>query len=196
MQKHKRNTTGFTLIELLIVMVIIGLLAAFVAPRFFGQEKKAKQRGAKGQIALLESALDTYRLDVGRYPSTEQGLEGMVLICAKNSRWTPGETRMCMNLPANMEIMPSCLTGLMENPVVKRWIWISSAGKISENDYPSQPSEKMQRNKRVYTVRIVGRYFDNRSDFGFRNAAHGGIIARCPIEIHRTSSGGIAALCA
>ncbi|MDH3358673.1 MAG: type II secretion system major pseudopilin GspG [Desulfobacterales bacterium] len=77
MQKHKRNTTGFTLIELLIVMVIIGLLAAFVAPRFFGQEKKAKQRGAKGQIALLESALDTYRLDVGRYPSTEQGLEAL-----------------------------------------------------------------------------------------------------------------------
>ena len=77
MQKHKRNTTGFTLIELLIVMVIIGLLAAFVAPRFFGREKKAKQRGAKGQIALLESALDTYRLDVGRYPSTEQGLEAL-----------------------------------------------------------------------------------------------------------------------
>ncbi|MDH3799015.1 MAG: type II secretion system major pseudopilin GspG [Desulfobacterales bacterium] len=77
MQKIKRNTTGFTLIELLIVMVIIGLLAAFVAPRFFGQEKKAKQRGAKGQIALLESALDTYRLDVGRYPSTEQGLEAL-----------------------------------------------------------------------------------------------------------------------
>jgi general secretion pathway protein G len=77
MEKHKRNTTGFTLIELLIVMVIISLLAALVAPRFFGQEKKAKQRGAKGQIALLESAVDTYRLDVGRYPTTEQGLEAL-----------------------------------------------------------------------------------------------------------------------
>jgi len=77
MQKHKGNKTGFTLIELLIVMVIISLLAAFVAPRFFGQEKKAKQRGAKGQIALLESAVDTYRLDVGRYPTTEQGLEAL-----------------------------------------------------------------------------------------------------------------------
>ena len=68
---------GFTLIELLVVMVIISLLAAFVAPRFFGQEKKAKQRGAKGQIALLESAMDTYRLDVGRYPTSEQGLEAL-----------------------------------------------------------------------------------------------------------------------
>jgi general secretion pathway protein G len=77
MEKHKRDTTGFTLIELLIVMVIISLLAALVAPRFFGQEKKAKQRGAKGQIALLESAVDTYRLDIGRYPTTEQGLEAL-----------------------------------------------------------------------------------------------------------------------
>jgi general secretion pathway protein G len=77
MQTHKRKTTGFTLIELLIVMVIISLLAALVAPRFFGQEKKAKQRGAKGQIALLESAVDTYRLDVGRYPTTQQGLKAL-----------------------------------------------------------------------------------------------------------------------
>ena len=77
MQKHQWSKTGFTLIELLIVMVIISLLAAFVAPRFFGQEKKAKQRGAKGQIALLESAVDTYRLDIGRYPTTEQGLEAL-----------------------------------------------------------------------------------------------------------------------
>ena len=77
MQTHQRDMTGFTLIELLIVMVIISLLAAFVAPRFFGQEKKAKQRGTKGQIALLESAVDTYRLDIGRYPTTEQGLEAL-----------------------------------------------------------------------------------------------------------------------
>jgi len=77
LEKFEKNTAGFTLIELLIVMVIISLLAAFVAPRFFGQEKKAKQRGAKGQIALLESAVDTYRLDIGRYPTTQQGLEAL-----------------------------------------------------------------------------------------------------------------------
>jgi general secretion pathway protein G len=68
---------GFTLIELLLVMVILGLLAALVGPRFFGQEKKAKQRAAKGQIALFEAALDNYRLDVGRYPTTEQGLQAL-----------------------------------------------------------------------------------------------------------------------
>jgi len=77
MERHKKKATGFTLIELLIVMVIISLLAALVGPRFFGQEKKAKQRGAKGQIALLESAVDTYRLDLGRYPTTEQGLQAL-----------------------------------------------------------------------------------------------------------------------
>ena len=77
METFEKKSAGFTLIELLIVMVIISLLAAFVAPRFFGQEKKAKQRGAKGQIALLESAVDTYRLDIGRYPTTQQGLEAL-----------------------------------------------------------------------------------------------------------------------
>lgn len=68
---------GFTLIELLLVMVILGLLAALVGPRFFGQEKKARQRAAKGQIALFEAALDNYRLDVGRYPTTDQGLQAL-----------------------------------------------------------------------------------------------------------------------
>ena len=86
-KKSEARTCGFTLIELLIVMVIIGLLAAFVAPRFFGQEEKAKQRGAKGQIALLESALDTYRLDVGSYPTTEQGLEALREQPAGVERW-------------------------------------------------------------------------------------------------------------
>jgi len=86
-KKSEARTCGFTLIELLIVMVIIGLLAAFVAPRFFGQEEKAKQRGAKGQIALLESALDTYRLDVGSYPTTEQGLEALREEPAGVERW-------------------------------------------------------------------------------------------------------------
>jgi general secretion pathway protein G len=73
----ENSCRGFTLIELLIVMVILGLLAALVGPRFFGQEKKARQRAAKSQIALFEAALDNYRLDVGRYPTSDQGLQAL-----------------------------------------------------------------------------------------------------------------------
>lgn len=71
----KREDNGFTLIEILIVMVIIGLLAALVGPRMFGKVGKSKQKAAKAQISLLETALDTYRLDVGKYPTTDMGLE-------------------------------------------------------------------------------------------------------------------------
>ncbi len=56
-------------------MVIIGLLAALVAPRFIRQEEKAKIKAAQAQIELLGTALDTFRLDVGRYPTTQEGLE-------------------------------------------------------------------------------------------------------------------------
>jgi general secretion pathway protein G len=77
MNKKITKPNGFTLIELLIVVVIIGLLAALVGPRLFGQEKKAKLRAAKGQIALFETALDTYRLDVGSYPTTAQGMQAL-----------------------------------------------------------------------------------------------------------------------
>jgi len=68
---------GFTLIELLVVMVIIGLLAALVAPRFIRQEEKAKVKAARAQVELLGTALDTLRLDTGRYPSTQEGLEAL-----------------------------------------------------------------------------------------------------------------------
>jgi len=72
-----REEKGFTLIELLIVMVILGLLAALVGPKMFGKVGKSKQRAAKSQIALFETTLDTYRLDVGRYPTSEEGLSAL-----------------------------------------------------------------------------------------------------------------------
>ncbi|HWP57286.1 MAG TPA: type II secretion system major pseudopilin GspG [Candidatus Acidoferrales bacterium] len=68
---------GFSLIELLVVMVIIGLLAALVLPQFVRQEEKAKVKAARAQIELLGTALDTFRLDVGRYPTTQEGLEAL-----------------------------------------------------------------------------------------------------------------------
>jgi general secretion pathway protein G len=76
MKRIKRNA-GFTLIELLIVMIILGLLAALVAPRMFGKVGTSKQKAAKAQMSLFETALDTYRLDMGKYPTSEVGLEAL-----------------------------------------------------------------------------------------------------------------------
>ena len=69
---------GFSLIELLIVMVILGLLASLVGPKMFGKLGMAKQKTAKTQIEMLMSGLDAYRLDVGRYPSSQEGLEALM----------------------------------------------------------------------------------------------------------------------
>lgn len=72
-----RNTDGFTLIELMVVMVIIALLAALVAPKFFGHVDKALQQDAQAQIEMLGQALDLYRLENHKYPTTEEGLEAI-----------------------------------------------------------------------------------------------------------------------
>ena len=71
----RKDSRGFTLIELMVVVVILGLLAAFVAPRFFGRLSTAKLKAAKVQIEMFGTALDAFRLDVGRYPTTEEGLK-------------------------------------------------------------------------------------------------------------------------
>jgi general secretion pathway protein G len=72
-----RNAQGFTLIELLIVVTIIALLAGLVVPQFIKQEEKATAKAAKAQVELLGTALDTFRLDVGRYPSSQEGLAAL-----------------------------------------------------------------------------------------------------------------------
>ena len=78
---------GFTLLELLVVMVIIGLLAGYVAPRLFSQIGKSEVTMARAQIDGLEKALDQYRLDIGRYPSTELGLKALTEKPAGEPRW-------------------------------------------------------------------------------------------------------------
>lgn len=78
---------GFTLLELLVVIVIIGLLAGYVAPRYFSQVGKSEIQIARSQIDSLEKALDLYRIDNRRYPSSEQGLKALVEKPASAPDW-------------------------------------------------------------------------------------------------------------
>lgn len=78
---------GFTLLEMLVVLVIIGLLTSYVAPRFFAQIGRSEVKVARAQIEAFGKALDQYRLDVGRYPSTEQGLAALVSPPDRQPRW-------------------------------------------------------------------------------------------------------------
>lgn len=75
----KQSQYGFTLIELLIVMIILGLLAALAGPRLIQKVGSSKIKTARTQISMFETALDAYRLDVGSYPSTDQGLTALTL---------------------------------------------------------------------------------------------------------------------
>jgi len=79
--------SGFTLLELLVVMVIIGLLAGFVAPRYFAQVGKSQVKVAHAQIDALDKALDQFRLDLGRYPTTEEGLQVLLVQPSGEQNW-------------------------------------------------------------------------------------------------------------
>ena len=78
---------GFTLLELLVVMVIIGLLAAYVGPKYFSQVGKSEIKMAQAQIDALEKALHQYRLDVGNYPTTEHGLAALMTQPNNEPKW-------------------------------------------------------------------------------------------------------------
>lgn len=79
--------SGFTLLELLIALLIVGLLVGVVAQNLFGNVSKAERTAAKQQIDALAKALDTYRLDMGSFPTTEQGLSALTKAPAGSTRW-------------------------------------------------------------------------------------------------------------
>ena len=78
---------GFTLLELLVVVAIIGLLVGYVAPRYFSQLGKSEVTAARAQIDGLEKALDQYRLDTGKFPTTEQVLKALTAKPADEPKW-------------------------------------------------------------------------------------------------------------
>lgn len=82
-----KGESGFTLIELLVVMVIIGLLAGYVGPKLFAQIGRSEVKATRAQIDALGKALDQYRIDVSRYPRSDQGLAALVARPADEPRW-------------------------------------------------------------------------------------------------------------
>ena len=76
-KKQNSFQVGFTLLELLVVMVIIGLLAGYVGPKYFAQIGKSETKTAKAQIDAIGKALDNYRIDTGHYPAAENGLDAL-----------------------------------------------------------------------------------------------------------------------
>ena len=81
------HARGFTLLELLVVMVIIGLLVGYVGPRYFSQIGKSEVKAARAQLNALEKALEQYRIDTGKVPSTDQGLNALFVKPPSESRW-------------------------------------------------------------------------------------------------------------
>jgi general secretion pathway protein G len=86
-KNHRLLQAAFTLLELLVVIVIIGMLAAYVGPRYFSQIGKSERTVAKSQVDAFGRALDAYRLDVGHYPTTEQGLPALFGRPTDESKW-------------------------------------------------------------------------------------------------------------
>src|SRR5215831_17818719 len=86
----RARPNGFTLIEIMVVIVIIGILAALIAPQIFGQIEKARVTKAKHDIRAIETALEMYKIDNFRYPTTEQGLRALVEKPLDAKNWKEG----------------------------------------------------------------------------------------------------------
>lgn len=78
---------GFTLLELLVVLVIVGLLVGYVGPKYFSHLGKSEVKAAKMQMSSLRKALDVYRLDNGKYPDQQQGLNALIVAPESSVKW-------------------------------------------------------------------------------------------------------------
>ncbi|EGY00082.1 general secretion pathway protein G [Nitrospirillum viridazoti Y2] len=86
-RRDRGRQRGFTLVEVLVVLVIIGLLGLLVAPNLVARLGKAKGEAAQAQINTLVAAVDLFYVDVGRYPTTQEGLEALVTAPAGDASW-------------------------------------------------------------------------------------------------------------
>lgn len=84
---RSNHAKGFTLLELLVVIAIIGLLAAYVGPKYFSHIERSERSLAKTQIEALGKALDTFRIDTGRYPTAEEGLNALMIKPTQADNW-------------------------------------------------------------------------------------------------------------
>jgi len=108
--------SGFTLIELMVVIVILGVLAAVIAPRIIGRTDEAKVTEAMVQIRNFETALKLYKLDNGVYPSTEQGLDSLVekpTVGTPPKKWRDGGYLESRKLPNDPWGNPRTRRGLL-----------------------------------------------------------------------------------
>ena len=87
MKKNKLQQRGFTLMELLAVIVIIGVLAATIGSRFLGQTESAKAGAAKTEMSQMVQSLDLFKLEVGRYPNAQEGLEALIKNPGNANNW-------------------------------------------------------------------------------------------------------------
>lgn len=89
-QQYKSHQTGFTLIEVMVVIVILGILAALIVPNVIGQSDKARIGTTKSVLSTTASALDLFKLDNSRYPTTQEGLDGLIHKPATAKTWPNG----------------------------------------------------------------------------------------------------------